>query len=1383
MLPSGQFASDAEYLQQGDDLVLIGTDGATVVVRDYFLSDPPPDLLTPEGGRLTPAMVDSFTPPEAVGQYAQAGDSAAAPIGQATSIVGQVFVVRTNGVRETIGAGDAIYQGDVIETADGGAIDILFVDKTTFALGGDARLAIDKLVYNPETHEGSSSYSILKGMFVFSSGEIAKVNPLDMTVKTTVATIGIRGTKVAGDVKPAGEESKFTILEGEIIVTTDAGYVVLGEANETTFVTGFDAPPTEAVLLDENEIDNFYGDVKRISNDFYGSGSSDGQGLKGEGDEPNLEKLAEELSDLAPAAGPGGEGEGEGGAPEAPALPSPIDPGTGFTPAENDFGLVVGGSGTGGGPDDDDGLVDPLGDSGGRSANGLGQLFDRSGETESVTVRGTEGDDTIIGGAGDDLLAGLGGNDSITGGDGNDHITGGDGDDVVSGGDGDDVIVAGSGGGDDSYDGGDGTDTIIFSSSSAPVTINLETGFADGLETEFDSIANIENVVGGSGDDTITGNASDNSIFGGDGNDGLSGGDGSDTLDGGNGDDGIAGGAGADLIHGGDGDDFGTGGIGDDTIFGGAGEDGLAGNDGDDVIDGGDDADGIDGGEGDDTLRGGGGNDKIVGSAGDDLLEGGVGDDELDGGTGANSVMGDAGDDIGIVTLDQTIDLYDGGVGNDALSLNLTSNKFSETAVVDDFLALRSFVSENADPESDNGAVGVFGALGLKVTNWESLEILVDGEAADLDASTPNLSVLPAAGSEDSAISLDIAATLSDQDGSEILSVIVTDIPVGAKLSSGTENEDGSVTLTAAQLDGLTITPPADSDEDFTLTIKAEAQESSSGAVSTASAVLPVTVLAVSDAPKIFDVEAQSAQAEPVQLIHMLETDTPFSDLQDGASVPADKQNGVEMSDLEVANDHPVTVTFMSETAGFHNTIGYYKIADDGQILDVELIWENASAVGSGGDLVPGVSSATLDVAAGDRISFFIVANGDRLNNFGQFGDGSFEFKEGASAATVQSDDPSLVFVGTDGSERTVSGAVYHTTRIDESVQLNDDGLLHTVSGLDAETGGLTIGFEDLRGLGDRDFDDAVFRVDFGPAIEEFLTPFAVLPDISLSDVDSETLSKAELEIVSGSEADDVLQLEGLSGTGIVVTENGFDATAGVYRLTLSGEASLDAYETALQAVRFANGADDVTPGEREFTISVTDNDGVESEITTVRVDIGSANVLEGTVDADVLLGDAGNDIILGNSGNDLIIGGGGKDALRGDEGDDRMIVSDDSFVLIDGGAGTDTVQIDFTLDLGNVANNTLRGIESFDLGDGSNISLTIGLDDVLAATSGVNALTGNENSLVIRRDGDAEVAVVGADWEESDEFLDTDGDDVAEGYTVFTDNASGAAVYVENVT
>ena len=36
MLPDGQFASDATYRQQGDDLVLTGPDGTTVTVEGYL---------------------------------------------------------------------------------------------------------------------------------------------------------------------------------------------------------------------------------------------------------------------------------------------------------------------------------------------------------------------------------------------------------------------------------------------------------------------------------------------------------------------------------------------------------------------------------------------------------------------------------------------------------------------------------------------------------------------------------------------------------------------------------------------------------------------------------------------------------------------------------------------------------------------------------------------------------------------------------------------------------------------------------------------------------------------------------------------------------------------------------------------------------------------------------------------------------------------------------------------------------------------------------------------------------------------------------------------------------------------------------------------------
>ena len=143
VLPDGQFLTDASYLQQGDDLVLIGPDGATVVVRGYFLLDNPPDLISPDGGRMTAAMVDSFTPPESAGQYAEVGNQlaqAAQPIGQVSDVTGQAFAVRADGTRVALNAGDPVFQGDVVETGDGAAINLLFVDETTFAQIGRAHV-------------------------------------------------------------------------------------------------------------------------------------------------------------------------------------------------------------------------------------------------------------------------------------------------------------------------------------------------------------------------------------------------------------------------------------------------------------------------------------------------------------------------------------------------------------------------------------------------------------------------------------------------------------------------------------------------------------------------------------------------------------------------------------------------------------------------------------------------------------------------------------------------------------------------------------------------------------------------------------------------------------------------------------------------------------------------------------------------------------------------------------------------------------------------------------------------------------------------------------------------------------------------------------------
>jgi len=71
-----------------------------------------------------------------------------------------------------------------------------------------------------------------------------------------------------------------------------------------------------------------------------------------------------------------------------------------------------------------------------------------------------------------------------------------------------------------------GTDTLSYIGTSAAVTVDLTAGTASG----FTTIANIENVTGGTGADTLTGNAEANVLRGGAGNDTLNGGAGNDVF-------------------------------------------------------------------------------------------------------------------------------------------------------------------------------------------------------------------------------------------------------------------------------------------------------------------------------------------------------------------------------------------------------------------------------------------------------------------------------------------------------------------------------------------------------------------------------------------------------------------------------------------------------------------------------------------------------------------------------------------------------------------------------------------------------------------------------------------------------------------------------------
>ncbi|MEG3146486.1 pre-peptidase C-terminal domain-containing protein, partial [Sphingomonas sp. RT2P30] len=77
--------------------------------------------------------------------------------------------------------------------------------------------------------------------------------------------------------------------------------------------------------------------------------------------------------------------------------------------------------------------------------------------------------------------------------------------------------------GDDSLDGGAGSDTADYRDDTAGVIANLDTRSATGSNVGTDVLTSIENLIGGSGADTLTGDNSDNVLTGGAGNDVLRG--------------------------------------------------------------------------------------------------------------------------------------------------------------------------------------------------------------------------------------------------------------------------------------------------------------------------------------------------------------------------------------------------------------------------------------------------------------------------------------------------------------------------------------------------------------------------------------------------------------------------------------------------------------------------------------------------------------------------------------------------------------------------------------------------------------------------------------------------------------------------------------------
>jgi hypothetical protein len=93
---------------------------------------------------------------------------------------------------------ERVFLNDEVNTGAASQLQILLLDRTTFTVGANARVAVDRFVYDPARNSRSTGVSVTRGAFRFMSGRTLGKPSGPVSVRTPVATIGVRGTIFEG---------------------------------------------------------------------------------------------------------------------------------------------------------------------------------------------------------------------------------------------------------------------------------------------------------------------------------------------------------------------------------------------------------------------------------------------------------------------------------------------------------------------------------------------------------------------------------------------------------------------------------------------------------------------------------------------------------------------------------------------------------------------------------------------------------------------------------------------------------------------------------------------------------------------------------------------------------------------------------------------------------------------------------------------------------------------------------------------------------------------------------------------------------------------------------------------------------------------------------
>ena len=930
------------------------------------------------------------------------------------------------------------------------------------------------------------------------------------------------------------------------------------------------------------------------------------------------------------------------------------------------------------------------------------------GRTISITVVGGDDDqitaiEGIIGSSGNDLLTGDSRNNQLSGAGGNDFLDGGEGDDSLFGDAGQDLFLGGAGA--DAYDGGAGTDVIDYSLAQGGISVDLASNMAinDGFDNQ-DAIRLVENIIGTSDRDVITGDGRINVLKGGSGDDVIRGGIGSDTLDGGEGN--------FDEVHFDDLVNYGV------TLDLEAGTAFFSG----DVS-----TDNLIGFElyfattQDDQIRGSANADTVYGLAGDDLFLASSGVDFLDGGSESDSLDYSALDAATYVrvTLDgsRAVDVDVGGVGIQRITRieNVTGSDGADTLGGD---ALSNTLLAGGGDDRVFGGAGsdlLEGGAGFDELRFDELGAvgitLTLGSAGGTALYAADNSTDTFSGFERyfSTQQDDVVATSDDSD---IVFTLAGDDSIAASL--GADTLDGGLGSDSLDYSGVAGISSIRLELDNATPVQVEISGADNDTISNIENIVGTS----GDDVIIGDgnTNVLSGLGGADTLAGRAGDDT----LAGGEG--NDHLTGGEGNDVLEGDQGQDTVSYLNATGGVSVDLALGSASSDGfGGVDVLSSIENIEGSSHADMLLGNASANVISADAGDDVVYGGLGSdtlsggahvlGDTLR-FDDLSGAGIDLNLVLSRATFEGDQSVDTFSGFERYLLTDSNdTVQGSSTVDNVNTLGGSDLLNASAGNDVLDGGAgsdTLNYAGLSGI-----TGVSVTLNGGTA--------AV---VSVSGGDDDTISN--IENIVGSTGNDLLggdenanRLEGLAGG------DRFIASAGTDEL-LGGEGSDTLDYSSLSSA----GSVTVTlAGTATTVVSVVGSD--DDSIS------GIENLI-GTAGSDTIVGDDEQNLLEGRAGDDRLDGGGGADTLLGGDGSDFITGSAGADVS-DGGAGIDT--IDFSgLDAGQSIDMTLDG--------SSDVTVAISGGDVQTVRNMENVIATNNDDRVT---GDAQ----------ANSLLALEGDDV----------------------